>query len=58
MVKMFALFLIYAIDHLDRFYIVPGFGTKVSRIFLQMIPGSLSAKIMYKLQSQRKRVGE
>ena len=48
----------YALDHLNRFYIVPGFGTKVSRIFLQMVPGSLSAKIMYKLQSQRKSVKE
>ena len=48
----------YALDHLNKFYIVPGFGTKISRIFLQMIPGSWSAKIMYKLQSQRKGVKE
>ena len=44
----------YALGHLNRFYIVPGFGVKLSRIFLQMLPGSLTARIMYRLQSSRK----
>ena len=44
----------YAIDHLDKFYIVPGIGTKISRILMQILPGSLTAKIMYILQSTRK----
>ena len=43
----------YAIDHLDKFYIVPGIGTKISRILMQILPGSLTAKIMYILQSTR-----
>jgi len=44
----------YALNHLNKFYIVPGIGTKISRILMQMLPGSLTSKIMYLLQSTRK----
>ncbi len=44
----------YTLNHLNKFYIVPTFGTKLSRLFLQIIPGSISSKIIYKIQSKRK----
>lgn len=44
----------YALNHLNKFYIVPGIGVKVSRILMQMLPGSLTAKIIYSIQSKRK----
>ena len=48
----------YALNHLHKFYIVPGLATKISRHLLQILPGSLTAKIMYKLQSQRTKTNE
>ena len=47
---------LYAINHLNKFYIVPGIGVKLSRLLMQILPGSISAKIMYKLQSGRKKI--
>lgn len=43
----------YALDNLNKFYIVPGLGMKMARITAQCIPGSLAAKIVYKLQTTK-----
>jgi short-subunit dehydrogenase len=43
----------YAIRHLNRFYIVPKFYVKASRIAMHLIPTSLTARIVYFLQSKR-----
>ena len=43
----------YAINHLNKFYITPGIGVKISRIFLQLLPGSLTAKIAYNVQRKK-----
>ncbi|MBQ7636395.1 MAG: SDR family oxidoreductase [Lachnospiraceae bacterium] len=43
----------YAIRHLNRFYIVPKFYVKASRIILHLIPTALTARIVYFLQSKR-----
>lgn len=45
----------YALKHLNRFYIVPKFYVKASRIAIRFIPTGLTAKIIYFLQSKRKR---
>ncbi len=44
----------YALKHLNRFYIVPKFYVKISRIALRLIPTALTARIVYFLQSKRK----
>ncbi len=44
----------YAISHLNRFYIVPKFYVKISRIIMRIIPTTLTARIVYFLQSKRK----
>lgn len=43
----------YALEHLSRFYIVPGVGIKMARIVAQMIPGSVASKVVYMLQSTK-----
>jgi short-subunit dehydrogenase len=43
----------YAIKHLNRFYIVPKLYVKVSRMILHILPTSLTARIVYFLQSKR-----
>lgn len=45
----------YALDNLDKFYIVPGLGMKLARLTAQCIPGSIAAKIVYKLQTTKPR---
>ena len=47
---------LYALNHLNKFYIVPGIGVKISRLLMQILPGSISSRIMYRLQSGRKKV--
>lgn len=44
----------YALDHLDRFYIVPKLYVKLSRIAVRLIPDSVAARIVYFLQSGRR----
>ena len=44
----------YALSHLNRFYIVPTFGVKCARHLMQVLPGSCSAKIMYKYKTPKK----
>ena len=43
----------YAIKHLNKFYIVPGFGVKLARIGAHFIPSSRLAKITYKIQKRK-----
>lgn len=43
----------YAIKHLNRFYICPGIGVKITRIISKITPSSLIAKFIYKGQKRR-----
>ena len=43
----------YAIKHLNRFYICPSFGVKMARIGSKLLPSSLLAKFVYKVQKKR-----
>lgn len=43
----------YAIKHLNKFYICPGFGVKFVRIFSKIIPTNIMAKFVYKSQKRR-----
>lgn len=43
----------YALDHLSKFYIVPGFTIKLARFFCNFIPDFLIAKITYKIQKRK-----
>lgn len=43
----------YAIDHLNRFYIVPGIDIKFARIGAKIVPSNLIAKITYKVQKRK-----
>ena len=45
----------YALNHLNKFYIVPGFFIRVSRIIMKIIPSSIISKIIYSIQSKRKK---
>ena len=43
----------YAIKHLNKFYIVPGFGVKLARIGSHLLPSSKLAKIIYSVQKRK-----
>jgi short-subunit dehydrogenase len=43
----------YAVKHLNRFYICPGFSVKLTRLLSKIIPSSLIAKFIYKIQKKR-----
>lgn len=43
----------YAIDHLNRFYIVPGIDIKVARLGAKLVPSNLISKITYKVQKRK-----
>lgn len=43
----------YAIDHLNRFYIVPGMDIKFARLGAKIVPSNLIAKITYKVQKRK-----
>ena len=43
----------YAIDHLNRFYIVPGIDIKLSKFASHIFPSSLVAKITYMVQKKK-----
>lgn len=44
----------YALNHLNKFYIVPGFFIRISRYFIRILPASTISKIIYIIQSKRK----
>ena len=43
----------YAINHLNKFYIVPGLGVKFARIGVRFIPTSLAARFAYGAQKRK-----
>lgn len=43
----------YAIKHLNRFYICPGLGVKLTKILSKITPTSLISKFIYKAQKRR-----
>lgn len=43
----------YAIDHLNRFYIVPGIDIKFARLGAKLFPSSLVAKVTYMIQKKK-----
>ena len=45
----------YALKHLNKFYIIPGFSTKMAHVGSKLLPTSLMSKMVYKVQ--KKRVG-
>lgn len=45
----------YALKHLNKFYICPGFSAKMVRIGSKILPNSLLSKMAYK--SQKRRIG-
>ena len=43
----------YTLKHLNRFYIVPTFIMKVSRMIMGILPASFVSKVVYGLQKRR-----
>lgn len=43
----------YAIDHLNRFYIVPGIDIKLARLGAKLVPSILVAKVTYMIQKKK-----
>ena len=43
----------YAINHLNRFYIVPGIGVKLARIGAHFLPSAYLARIAYNVQHRK-----
>ena len=43
----------YAIDHLSRFYIIPGIDIKFARLGAKLFPSSLVAKVTYMIQKKK-----
>ena len=43
----------YTINHLNKFYIIPGIGVKVSRICAKILPDYLISKLTYKVQRKK-----
>lgn len=43
----------YTLKHLNRFYIVPGFIMQSARIVAHIIPTTIAAKVVYKMQTSK-----
>lgn len=43
----------YAINHLNKFYIVPGIGIKIARVGVRFIPTNLAARFAYGAQKRK-----
>lgn len=43
----------YALDNLNKFYIVPGTTIKLARLGTGLVPSSISAKIAYRMQKRK-----
>lgn len=43
----------YAVKHINKFYITPGLGVKLTRVLSKISPSSLMAKFVYKAQKKR-----
>lgn len=46
----------YALNNLNRFYIVPGIIFKITHIITHIMPSKTVAKIIYKLQSRKEKI--
>lgn len=46
----------YAIQYLNRFYILPEFKIKLARFAMALLPSAITAKVVYFLQSKRNHV--
>ena len=45
----------YALNNLNKFYIVPGFGFKLTRFFVHFLPSRFVSRIVYNLQSKKEK---
>lgn len=43
----------YAIEHLNKFYIVPGLDIKLAKFLAKIIPSSIVAKVTYRIQKRK-----
>lgn len=43
----------YALKKLNKFYIVPGFGVKITRIISHLLPSNIMAKFCYNIQKKK-----
>ena len=43
----------YAIEHLNKFYIVPGLDIKLAKFLAKIIPSSVVAKVTYRIQKRK-----
>lgn len=48
----------YTLDHLDRFYIVPGLPIRVSRLLIKALPTAAVASVIYLAQGGRRSAGQ
>ena len=44
----------YALNHLNKFYIIPGFDIKLTKFWMRLLPSKIAAKIVYNFQKSRK----
>lgn len=43
----------YAINHLNKFYIIPGLEIKLARFFVKFLPSKITSKITYQIQKKK-----
>ena len=43
----------YTLNHLNKFYIVPGIGVRISRVLMHLLPSSIIAKLTYNIQRKK-----
>lgn len=43
----------YTVKHLNKFYIVPGFGGKFTRLVSHILPSNIMAKFCYNIQKKK-----
>ena len=43
----------YTIKHLNKFYIVPGFGVKVTRVISHVLPSNIMSRLCYNIQHRK-----
>ena len=48
----------YTLDHMDRFYIVPGFSVRASRLLVKVLPTAAVASVLYLVQGGRRGAGQ
>lgn len=43
----------YTVKHLNKFYIVPGFGVKITRLISHILSSNIMAKFCYSIQKRK-----